>query len=789
MPQDIRIVADIVTLCLKIFRRIIIHGFPSFVHQPDLLTFFASALERLQHLCTAHELPRSQFSAYIEQSIILYQKLFIKVQSAQPISFVPMLQACMYFFHNQIKSLARYKQQGRQPLERALIQSMLFFKNVLQCQHYKPDTDDSLTPSTPYGTPAIPLDSPTMQAAQTLKAFFTPEVVGDFAQTLILNYLVLTPAEMSEWDSDPEEFMQRMGAESWKDNRRPCAEALFSILMQNFSSSITPSVVALLGQILQQERGADPHLILVKEACYTSLGLGYHDLYDAVDLPSLMSNVLVKEMQNPDPRYKFVRRRIAWVIGCWVANFPNTMRHGLYQIVVALVQDQDLVLALTAIDTLKALVDDVNFTAKGFAEFLSPTMAVTMQLLVGGRVHEADTKLRILTFVHVLLEQVGPDIRPYTTTLLLALGELWKANASQNHDMIKSSVLRTLTQLVGALASDPSEFYHVLLPAVQYSTDPASPDAAYLMEDGLGLWSRVLQYAPSPHQGLLDIYPNITRIMQGSVEHLDQVLPIMDGYLMMGHQVFLAQHGQAMADTLYRIMGDLSPKGTLMFVKPIETLLQMFPQQGTQLIMQVLLKILAVIMAKTEQERVTVCYLGVLARVALENAEGFLDVFRIAARMQNTPDAFLDLLALFIDIWLEKIDNMTSLQRKLSALAMCNLLPGVAVSSVSCVGLARMLPLLVTTIVGVIPDAEESRSESSLGYEDLELEELVGRSSAESQMRNLIVKDPVNKRDLREFLSTRVRDAEALAGPRLQQLMATVDPIILRTLHEPPAKR
>eukprot|EP01112_Ceratiomyxa_fruticulosa_P019104 TRINITY_DN619_c0_g2_i1.p1 TRINITY_DN619_c0_g2~~TRINITY_DN619_c0_g2_i1.p1 ORF type:complete len:1013 (-),score=185.85 TRINITY_DN619_c0_g2_i1:47-3085(-) len=781
-------IAELVKLCLKIFRRLIIHGFPSFHQTPEITNFLNLALERLANSVACRlALPHHPLSKFIDYSIILYNKLFIKIQGAQPLSYIPLLSQSLEFFYQQVISLPQLQQQGKEPLERALIQSMTFLRNVLTCNTYKPDSEEILGATVGGRSNANVTHSPTKDAANIIGSFFNESRLTTLTHTLIGTYFIMTPAELSEWEHDPEDFLHEQETDSWKDKKKSCAETFFSSLLSTYSELITPVMVQILQHVMQPGKENDGNHILLKEACYNSLGLGYYELFNAVDFPNLLSNVLSKEVTITDPRYKIIRRRIAWLIGYWVGKLPQTLRNMTYYLLLTLAQENDLVLSLTALDSLKAVIDDVNFSVEGYREFLSLTVNLTLNFLVGGRVHEADTKLKILNFLAVLLEQVGKEIRPQTTNILTALSNLWKDAQTQNHNMIKSSIVRALTQLVNALGQDPSEFYNILIPVIQYSTDISGPEEVYLLEDGLGLWLQVLQRAPTAHPDLIDLYPNITRILSNSLEYVEFGLKIIDTYLLFGQAQFLAVHSSSLVSTLVQILADIKESWKSLVLKPGHTLLQMFPGEGPQALSPLLMELLRQILSKAEAERIVVAYFSLLARTALVNLPYFLTLFNQLSQTLTSTSHHMytsqSLLASYIEIWLDKVDHIgESEQRKLTALALCNLLPICVSSGTS--DLVSQIPIMITVIVGIIPEADESH-DPTLSY-DLSYDEVVGRSAVEIKTHEILVNDPVLKMDLRNALIVKAQECESL-GHAFQQSMSSLDPIILRTPQTPPS--
>ena len=79
-----------------------------------------------------------------------------------------------------------------------------------------------------------------------------------------------------------------------------------------------------------------------------------------------------------------------------------------------------------------------------------------------------------------------------------------------------TQVILALQRLVLALGSDSPKTYSVLLPALQYATDPAAPEALALLEDGLDTLLAALRCAPEPALGLTALFPHLTAAMAQS---------------------------------------------------------------------------------------------------------------------------------------------------------------------------------------------------------------------------------------------------------------------------------
>lgn len=92
---------------------------------------------------------------------------------------------------------------------------------------------------------------------------------------------------------------------------------------------------------------------------------------------------LVLELKVKDPNYRIIRRRVAWLIGYWVSvQLSAENRSTLYESMLPLLQpNEDMVVRLTAANTIKLAVDDFGFNADEFLKYLEPLFSLLFQLL------------------------------------------------------------------------------------------------------------------------------------------------------------------------------------------------------------------------------------------------------------------------------------------------------------------------------------------------------------------------------------------------------------------------
>nr|XP_006813649.1 PREDICTED: importin-11-like [Saccoglossus kowalevskii] len=110
-----------------------------------------------------------------------------------------------------------------------------------------------------------------------------------------------------------------------------------------------------------------------------------------------------------------------------------------------------------------------------------------------------------------------------------------------------------------------------------------------------------------------------------------------------------------------------------MVMRVMETILKVFPVEGSEMFRQLLPDILHAVLKGDEYPMVISMYLSVLARIMLQNETFFFSFLDDVAR--HCEKQSTELLSSLIDMWVEKIDMITQTERrKLSAFALGSLL-------------------------------------------------------------------------------------------------------------------
>ncbi|KAK2165868.1 hypothetical protein NP493_1346g00008 [Ridgeia piscesae] len=490
-------------LALKVLRKLVVFG----VKQPDknesAITFVNLVFQRLEQFLTSKNemqfLSQDLFPRR-EKVITLLTKVLLDLQENHPESYIVFIRptfdlAVRYNFTDEAQGFV---------FERFTVNSLNLIRNILRCESYRPakNIEDTKNPLV-------------LEAHQIKLTYFNVTMLPGICRQLISHYFPLTPDDLEKWDADPEDFIADEGGDSWKFSLRPCVEGLFLTLMKEFWEVLTPVILSLMQEYQAPINFDDMNAILMKDAIYTAIGLASFDLYDDVDFNQWLQSHLLAELTTKHTNYRVLRRRVVWVIGCWVGvKMAPEMRPTMYEALLPLLQrSEDLVVRMEVANTLRIAIDDFEFKTEQFQPYLDSSFTLLFQLLKD--VVECETKMQILRVISFIIERMQRQIRPHAAPLVQYLPQLWQE--SSEHNMLRCAILTTLTFLVQGLGAQSVSMYDFLIPVIQMSTDVTQDQHVYLCEDGVELWHHTLQHCPRISPQLIDLYTNIPPLLGRSI--------------------------------------------------------------------------------------------------------------------------------------------------------------------------------------------------------------------------------------------------------------------------------
>lgn len=644
-------------------------------------------------------------------------------------------------------------------------------KVIVKCEMYKPPRE--IKDTTPQQL---------LNAHQVKMAFFTPSVLSEVIQQLVLNYFPLTSEDLETWESDPENFVNEEAGESWRYNLRACTEVLYLSLLSEFRGTVTPVVIQMIKFVQGSPPSDDMNVLLQKDAVYNACGLASYDLFDEINFDQWFTNQLINELNNSSSRYKVLRRRIIWMTGQWInVKVSRQTRPLVYQVALKLLSAQeDIVVRLTAASTFKTAVDDVDFNLDDFLPFLDESFGSLFHLLKCTQ--DCDTKMHVLYVLSLLIQRIGNKVQPFATSLSLYLPEMWQE--SGDHNMLRCAIVSTMTHVVEGLGVLSRNMYSFLLPLIHHSTDVTQPPHVYLMEDGLDLWHNVLVNASCMTPELLHLFVNMPALLDLGSENLRTCFAIIESYVLLDENAFLENFGTPVVNACLSMLGNIKPEGGIILSRVIETIVKMSPVRSAELFAPVLLRIFHFILEVEDYTPLLVIYLCIIGEIILHNYPAFVHVVDSAAQQLNKQVS--DVLSQLLDIWLEKMDSMTRLERrKLTVLALVTLLP---LNVNKCV--MDKFAIIVDSAVDVLHEihrVEDSGTHTDslvlLGGSGDDEEHAEEFTEEHKRKRQLCLADPVHCYPLWKFVRDKLNECHAVYGHEtFQQLMDCMDSAVATQL-------
>uniref|UniRef100_A0A3P8WKW3 Importin-11 n=1 Tax=Cynoglossus semilaevis TaxID=244447 RepID=A0A3P8WKW3_CYNSE len=716
----------------------------------------------------------------LEKMIILYTKVLLDFLEYHPCAFIPLIQRSLEFAVSYVFTPAG---EGV-TFERFIVQCMNLIKMIVKNDAYK--LAKNIEDNKPEN----------LEAHEIKTAFFTHPTLTEIGRRLVSHYFLLTEEELAMWEEDPESFaVEETGGDSWKYSLRPCTEVLFLDIFHNYSQTLTPVLLDMKNALFSITSTivsiVTDSLIfcLYLSAVYNAVGLAAYELFDNVDFDQWFKNQLLGELQVSHHRYKLIRRRVIWLIGQWISvKFKSDLRPLLYEIILSLMQDPDLVVRIETATTLNPLthfppVDDFEFRTEQFLPYLESIFGLLFQLLQ--QVTECDTKMQVLHVISCVIERVNNQIRPYVGCLVQYLPLLWKQ--SEEHNMLRCAILTTLIHLVQGLGAESKNLYPFLLPVIQLSTDVSQPPHVYLLEDGLELWLVTLENSPAVTPELLRIFQNMSALLELSSENLRTCFQIVNAYIYLSATEFLQNYAESLCHSFSDLLKDITNEGQVQVLKVVEIALKVSPILGAHMFQPLLPAVFRGIVDGERYPVVMSTYLGIMGRILLQNSSFFSTLLsQMASESRQKVD---QLLGVVIEMWVDRMDNITQPERrKLSSLALLSLLP--SDNSVIQDKFCGIVNICVEALHDVMTEDTETGTFKDCmlmsQFEEPKLSEDEEPPTEQDKRKKLLaLEDPVHSVSLQQFVYEKLKAQQALIGDQsFGVLMETVDTELVRQLQE-----
>ncbi|KAL0708327.1 hypothetical protein Bca4012_074753 [Brassica carinata] len=678
-----------------------------------------------------------KFWEFVKKACVKLMKVLAVIQSRHPYSFGDkcVLPVVVDFCLNKITD----PEQASLPFEEFFIQCMVMVKSVLECKEYKPSLTGRVMNEN-----GVTFEERKKNASNTVSGIVSSLLPNErivlLCNILVRRYFVLTASDLEEWYQNPESFHHEQDMIQWSEKLRPCAEALYMVLFENYSQLLGPIVVSILQEAMNNCPPSVTEItpaLLLKDAAYAATAYVYYELSNYLNFRDWFNGALSLELSNDHPNRRIIHRKVAMILGHWVSEIKDDTKREVYCSLIKLLQDNDLAVKLAASRSLCLHVEDANFSEQSFRDLL-PICWESCFILVE-EVQEFDSKVQVLNLISVLIGHVS-EVIPYAQKLIQFFQKVWEESSGES--LLQIQLLVALRNFVIALGYQSPICYSILLPILQKGIDINSPDALNLLEDSMALWETTLSYAPMMVPQLLACFPYMVEIIERSFDHL---------------------------------------QGLLSILPVIDILVQCFPVEVPPLINSCLQKLVIICLSGGDDRdpaktAVKASSAAILARILVMNTTYLAQLTSepsLSLLLQQAGVTIEDnVLICLTDIWLDKVDHASPMQKKTFGLALSIILtlrmPQVLDK------LDQILSTCTSVILGGDKDLTEDESSGEMSSGRSQGEE--APPSKELRKSQIKVSDPVYQMSLENSMRENLQTCSTLHGDAFNSAISRMHP-------------
>lgn len=547
-------VMEICYLCLKNLRRIIPEGYEQPHKNSEVIEFLSTSIQHLKMLIVEHE--KYSSSDMIERYVRCYSKLYVNLINANPTSFIllPNSQEILSTFMTMLDERAKeiYESSGddesKSSGERGSFWDTLALKGFLILKRVIGYV---------YKKGAVTLkernEKEEIQLAirKLTTTYFTPDVIKHLCDLIINWYLRLKPSDLESWLIEPEEWCNEEISSSWEFQIRPCAENFFQDLITFFKPELSDFILTKISNGLTQNTSVGD--ILTKDSIMCTFQLSAISIADNVNFDQILTEILIPEATKNDlSENRIIKRRVCLIINEWIsiACKEKASRVEIYKLLINLLQPEnklnDSVVKLTAIQTLKTVIDDWDFNKYDFQPFLNEFIKLCITFL--STLEYTESKLYIINILALMLQRCNPLVDPQTLRDILSIiPNYWESVQSENELILKNSLLRVLKNLVISLNEHSTETFSISIPLIKNCCAVISERDrevySLLSEDGYELWLSILQYFPinflsEQLESIIELFQYVNFGLVNSTEILPIIISLVRSYALIAPQLF-----------------------------------------------------------------------------------------------------------------------------------------------------------------------------------------------------------------------------------------------------------
>ncbi|XP_027348815.1 importin-11 [Abrus precatorius] len=770
-------------LCSKIVRQLVISGFQSDSKcfqevrpvkevSPGLL----SAIQSFLPYYSSFQKQYPKFCDIVKRACTKLMKILVAFHGRHPYSFGDkfVLSSVMDFCLNRITD----PEPNLLSFEQFLIQCMVMIKNILECKEYKPSLTGRVMDENGV-TLELMKKNISNAVGGVLTSLLPNERIVHLCNVLITRYFVLTASDLEEWYRNPESFHHEQDMVQWTEKLRPCAEALYIVLFETNSQLLGPVVVSLLHESMNNCPTSVTEIapaLLLKDATYGAAAYVYYELSNYLSFKDWFNGALSLELSNENPNLGIIHRKVAVILGQWVSEVKDDTKRPVYCALIRLLQGKDLSVRLAACRSLCLHVEDANFSEREFVDLLPICWDSCFKLFE--EVQEFDSKVQVLNLISTLIGHVS-EVIPFANKLVQFFQKVWEESSGES--LLRIQLLVAMRNFVVALGYQSPICYNILLPILENGIDINSPDEINLLEDSMLLWEATLSQAPSMVPQLLQYFPRLVEIMERNFDHLQVAVNIIEDYIILGGNDFLSVHATNIAKILDLVVGNVNDKGLLSVLPVVDILIQCFPTEVPQFISSTLQKLIVICFGGGDDRdpskaSVKAYAAAILARLLVMNTNSL-------AQLASDPSTSLllqtasipvqeNILLCLVDIWVDKVDNVSSIQKKTIGLALSIILtlrlPQVLDK------LDQILSVCTSVILGRNDDLAEEESSGDMSSSTSPDEGTI--PSKEFRKRQIKFSDRINQLCLEDCVRENLQTCAAIHGESFNAAMSSMHP-------------
>ncbi|TKY65800.1 Importin-11 protein [Spatholobus suberectus] len=782
-PHELYLTCERWLLCSKIVRQLIISGFQSDSKcfqevRPvkEVSPVLLSAIQSLLPYYSSFQKQYPKFWDFVKRACTKLMKILVAFQGRHPYSFGDkfVLSSVMDFCLNRITDPEPYLLS----FEQFLIQCMVMIKNILECKEYKPSLTGRVMDEN-----GVTLDLMKKNISSAVGGILTSllptERIVHLCNVLISRYFVLTASDLEEWYRNPESFHHEQDMVQWTEKLRPCAEALYIVLFETNSQLLGPVVVSLLQEAMNNCPTSVTEItpaLLLKDAAYGATAYVYYELSNYLSFKDWFNGALSLELSNEHPNLRIIHRKVAIILGQWVSEIKDDTKRPVYCALIRLLQGKDLAVRLAACRSLCLHIEDANFSEREFVDLLPICWDSCFKLFE--EVQEFDSKVQVLNLISILIGHVSQVI-PFANKLVQFFQKVWEESSGES--LLQIQLLVALRNFVVALGYQSPICYNILLPILENGIDINSPDELNLLEDSMLLWEATLSQAPSMVPQLLQYFSRLVEIMERNFDHLQVAVNIIEDYIILGGNDFLSMHATNIAKILDLVIGNVNDKGLVSVLPVVDILIQCFPMEVPPLISSTLQKLIVICLSGGDDHdpsktSVKASSAAILARLLVMNTNSL-------AQLASDPSTSLllqtvsipvqeNILLCLVDIWVDKVDNVSSIQKKTIGLALSIILTLRLPQVLDKVD--QILSVCTSVILGRNDDLTEEESSGDMSSSTSPDEGTI--PSKEFRKRQIKFSDRINQLSLEDCVRENLQTCAAIHGESFNAAMSSMHP-------------